>query len=194
MLWLRPFFRLYQNLRKSPQPPFDKGGITTKDITETMAKIKIIGLGNPFIGDDAVGVLVARKLRLYEQTSVSILEGGLAGLNLLHDMEGTDTLILIDAVHSQSKAGTIFRFTLPQDLEKIGKLAWGTSASSTHTFGLAEALTLAHTLEVLPAHVVLFGIELGHIQKGHTLSPPVSKAMTSVVNRIRLEELCLSHA
>jgi hydrogenase maturation protease len=159
-----------------------------------MPKMKIIGLGNPFLGDDAVGVVVARHLRPYKSAHVSILESGLAGLNLIHDMEGTDTLILIDAVHSHSKAGTIFRFTVPQDLEKIGKLAWGTSASSTHTFGLAEALTLAHTLEVLPAQVVLFGIELGHIQKGHSLSPPVSKAMTSVVNRIRLEELCLSHA
>ena len=109
-------------------------------------------------------------------------------------MEDTDTLILIDAVHSHSKAGTFFRFTVPQDLEKIEKLAWGTGASSTHSFGLAEALTLAHTLEVLPAHVVLFGIELGHIQKGHALSLPVSKAMTNVVNRIRLEELSLSHA
>ena len=101
------------------------------------------------MGDDAVGVVVARKLRQYEQTSVLIVEGGLAGLNLLHEMEDTDTLILIDAVHSQSEAGTIFRFTVPQDLEKIGKLAWGASASSTHSFGLAEALTLAHTLEVL---------------------------------------------
>jgi hydrogenase maturation protease len=156
--------------------------------------MKIIGLGNPFMGDDAVGVLVARQLHAYSSAHVTILESELAGLNLLHDMEGTDTLILIDAVHSHSKAGTIVRFTLPQDLEKIGKLAWGTSASSTHSFGLAEALTLAHTLEVLPAHVVLFGIELGHLQKGHVLTPPVSKAMTSVVNQIVVEELSLSHA
>ncbi len=159
-----------------------------------MAKRKIIGLGNSFAGDDAVGVLIARQLCGYSSTHVSIVEGGLAGLNLLHEMEDTDTLILIDAVHSHSKAGTFFRFTVPQDLEKIEKLAWGTGASSTHSFGLAEALTLAHTLEALPAHVVLFGIELGHIQKGHALSLPVSKAMTNVVNRIRLEELSLSHA
>ena len=159
-----------------------------------MVKMKIIGLGNPFMGDDAVGVLVARQLHAYSSAHVSILEGGVAGLNLLQDMEGTDSLILIDAVHSHAKAGTIVRFTLPQDLEKIGKLAWGASPSSTHSFGLAEALTLAHTLEVLPAHVVLFGIELGHLQKGHVLSPAVSKAMTSVVNRIAVKELNLSHA
>lgn len=159
-----------------------------------MVKMKIIGLGNPFMGDDAVGVLVARQLHVYASAHVSILEGGLTGLDLLQDMEGTDTLILIDAVYSHAKAGTINRFTLPQDLEKIGKLAWGTSASSTHAFGLAEALTLAHTLKVLPAQVILFGIELGHLQKGHVLSPAVSKAMTSVVNRIAVEELSLSHA
>lgn len=159
-----------------------------------MAKMKIIGLGNPFMGDDAVGVLVARQLHAYSSAHVSILEGGLTGLNLLQDMEGTGTLILIDAVHSHAKAGTIVRFTLPQDLEKIGKLAWGTSASSTHSFGLAEALTLAHTLEELPQYTILYGIELGHIQKGRALSPTVSKAMTSVVNRIAVEELSLSHA
>ncbi len=159
-----------------------------------MVKMKIIGLGNPFMGDDAVGVLVARQLHTYASAHISVLEGGLSGLSLLHDMEGTDTLILIDAVHSHSKVGTILRFTIPQDLEEIGKLAWGTSASSTHAFGLAEALTLAHTLEALPTHVVLFGIELGHIQKGHVLSPAVSKAMTGVVNQIRLEELSFSHA
>ena len=159
-----------------------------------MLVTKIIGLGNPFIGDDAVGVVVARKLRQYEQASVSILDGGLAGLNLLHEMEGIDTLILIDAVQSQSKAGTIFRFTIPQDLEKIGKLAWGASASSTHSFGLTEALTLAQTLEVLPRHVILYGIELSQIQKGQGLSPTVSKAIKDVVNRIAVEELSLSHA
>ncbi len=159
-----------------------------------MAKIKIIGLGNTFIGDDAVGVLVARQLHTYAPAHVRILEGGLTGLNLLHEMEDIDTLILIDAVHSHSTSGTIFRFTIPQDLEKIEKLAWGTSASSTHAFGLAEALTLAHTLEILPTHVVLFGIELGHIQKGQALSPPVSRALTGVVNHIRLEELSFSHA
>jgi len=159
-----------------------------------MAKMKIIGLGNPFMGDDAVGILVARQLCAYSSPHVSILEGGLAGLNLLHDMEGTDTLILIDAVHSHSKTGKIFRFTLPQDLEKIGKLAWGTSASSTHTFGLAEALTLAHTLEELPPHTILYGIELGHIQKGQALSPKVSLGMEKLVKIITVEELSLSHA
>ena len=159
-----------------------------------MQEIKVIGLGNPFMGDDAVGLVIARQLRAYTQTSISILEGELAGLNLLHDMEGTHTLILIDAVHSHSKAGSIFRFTIPEDLEKIGKLAWSSSTSSTHSIGLAEALTLAHTLQVLPAHVILYGIELGNIQKGQALSPDVFQGMKKVISKITVEELSHSHA
>ncbi len=159
-----------------------------------MEKIKIIGLGNPFMGDDAVGILVARQLQEYTSAHNSILEGGLAGLNLLDEMEDIDTLILIDAVHSHSKVGTILRFTIPQDLEEIGKLAWGTSASSTHAFGLAEALTLAYTLKVLPQEVTLYGVELGHIQQGQALSPEVSLAINDLVKRITVQELSLSHA
>ncbi len=161
---------------------------------ETMAKITIIGLGNPFMGDDAVGVLVARQLLSYTSAHVSILDDGLTGLNLLHEMENTDLLILIDAVCSQSETGTIFRFTVPQDLETIGRLAWSSSASSTHSFGLGEALTLAHTLKVLPQHTILYGIELGHIQNGQALSPKVSQTMKKLVQRIVVEELSLSHA
>ncbi len=159
-----------------------------------MEKIKIIGLGNPFRGDDAVGILVARQLHTYAAAHISILEGGLAGLNLLDEMEDIDTLILIDAVHSQSKVGTILRFTIPRDLEEIGKLAWGTSASSTHAFGLAEALTLAHTLQILPQHITLYGVELGHIQQGQALSTEVSLAIKTLAKRLTIEELSLSHA
>ena len=118
------------------------------------------------MGEDGVGVLVARQLQAHTSSDISILEGGLSGLSLLHDMEGTDKLILIDAVHSHSQAGTTVRCTVPQDLEKIGKFAWSTWAGSTHSFGLAEALTLAHTLGALPPHTILYGIELGHIKKG----------------------------
>jgi hydrogenase maturation protease len=105
-----------------------------------------------------------------------------------------DKLILIDAVSSQSDEGTITRFTVPQDLDKIARLAWSTSGSSTHDLGLQEALTLANTLGDLPPYVVIYGIELGTIQHGLELSPKVAEAVHTVVNRIANEELNLSHA
>ena len=157
-------------------------------------KIKIIGLGNPFRGDDAVGNLVARQLLPKQGPSLSIIEDGVAGLNLLHEMEDTDKLILIDAVSSQSDEGTITRFTIPQDLDKIGQLAWCTSGPSTHDLGLQEALTLANTLGDLPPYLVIYAIELGRVDHGFELSSKVAEAVHAVAKRIANEELNLSHA
>lgn len=155
-----------------------------------MPTIKIIGLGNGFRADDAAGIVVARQLLPYKSPSVSIIDGGLAGLTLLHEMEGTDKLILIDAVSSQSEVGTLLRFTIPpQDLDTIGQLAWSTSGSSTHDWGLGAALTLAETLSELPPSVVIYGIEIATVQQGFELSPKVAKAIQTVVTRIVTEEL-----
>ncbi len=154
-----------------------------------MPTIKIIGLGNAFRADDAVGIVVARQLLPYKSPSVSIIEGELAGLTLLHEMEGMDKLILIDAISSQSEVGTLHRFAIPQDLDTIGQLAWNTSGSSTHGLGLGAALTLANTLGELPPYVVVYGIELATVKHGFELSPKVAKAIQTVVNRIVTEEL-----
>ncbi len=159
-----------------------------------MANIKIIGLGNWLRGDDAIGNLVARKLHHFHNPTTSVIEGGSAGLHLLDEMEGVHTLILIDAVFSHSPEGTIHRLMVPQDMGKIRQLAWSTSGTSTHDFGLGEALTLAETLGVLPPHMVIYGIEIGTVETGAPVSPTVAQAMHTVVNRIATEELHLSHA
>jgi hydrogenase maturation protease len=154
-----------------------------------METIKIIGLGNGFAGDDAIGNIVARQLLPYQTPFISIMEGALSGLNLLEEMEGVDKLILIDAVSSQSETGTIYRLTIPRDLNAVEQLTWGSSTSSTHTFGLGEALTLATTLELLPQQVILYGIELGHIQQGGPLSPRMAQSIPFLIVRIVKEEL-----
>ena len=159
-----------------------------------MSGIKVIGLGNDFRGDDAVGILIARELLPYQNPGVSIIEGGLSGLNLLEEMKDTHKVILVDAVLGQTGDGTIHRFTIPQDLETFRTLAWSTSATSSHNFGVGEALTLAETLGVLPPQVVIYGIELGTLATGEPLSPGVADAMQRVVRRIVQQELNLSHA
>lgn len=159
-----------------------------------MYVIKVIGLGNGFRGDDAVGNLIARELLPYQYPGVSIVEGGLSGLNLLEEMKNTHKVILIDAVFGQTGDGTIHRFTIPQDLETFRTFTWSTSAASSHGFGVGEALTLAETLGVLPPQVVIYGIELGTLATGVPLSPRVADAMHQVVRRIAQEELSCSHA
>jgi hydrogenase maturation protease len=62
-------------------------------------KTLILGLGNPILTDDGVGVLVAEEVRsrLPEDTPIDITEVSVGGLTLMETMIGYDRVILIDA-------------------------------------------------------------------------------------------------
>ena len=153
-----------------------------------MNTVRVIGIGNPFVGDDAVGMLVARKLKKHKIPGVDIIEAGLPGLDLLDLLEGMDRGIVIDAVHSGCEEGTILRLEVPQDLGKFSDVTWDSTAPSTHNFGLGEALTLGDILGTLPSSLAVYGIELGHLIQGKPLSPRVSESIDTVVARI-MDEL-----
>ena len=50
-------------------------------------------------------------------------------------------------------------------------------SASTHSFGVIEALDLARTLNRLPAHLHLLGIEIQHCEVGSGFSAPVDRAL-----------------
>ncbi|MBH0194702.1 MAG: hydrogenase maturation protease [Nitrospira sp.] len=103
-----------------------------------MAVIRIIGIGNLFRGDDAVGLLAARRLRQRLDSSVEVLEAEGDGLALLDLMEGADQVMLIDAVKSGGHPGTTVRLDLSKE-SRWGRLV----PCSTHAIGIAEAIDLA---------------------------------------------------
>ena len=74
-------------------------------------KTLILGLGNPILSDDGVGVRVAWVLegRLNE-AEVTVMETSMAGLNLLDLLVNFDRAIIIDAIQTVGgKAGQIYR-------------------------------------------------------------------------------------
>jgi hydrogenase maturation protease len=97
-------------------------------------------------------------------------------VSLLNVWERTDAVIVIDAMRSGAKAGTIRCHEV-----KSGPLPAGFSRSSTHTLGIHEAIELARALERLPEHLVVFGIEGADFRAGEGLSPVVDAAVDQVV-------------
>ena len=59
--------------------------------------------------------------------------------------------------------------------------------TSTHHFGLAEAVELARALGRLPRNVIVYGIEGKSFETGETLSPEVGRAAHEVADAIREE-------
>jgi hydrogenase maturation protease len=145
----------------------------------------VIGIGNPDRGDDAAGRAVARRLRGTVPASVEITEHDGEPAALLAAFDGAAAAFLIDACVSGTPAGTIYRFDLNET-----PLPQQASVVSSHGYGLAEAIELARVLGQLPRRCIAYLIEGRSFEFGADLSPPMARAVTAVVRRLRIE-LCL---
>ena len=144
--------------------------------------VLVIGIGNSLRGDDAVGRKVASRIRERNIPSVRVLEHDGEGASLMELWKGARTVILVDAVSSPAKPGTICRFDathhpLPQRIFQ----------NSTHAFGLNEAVELSRALNQIPPRLIIYGIEGKSFGIGGELSPEVEHAVPEVVDRIFAE-------
>ncbi len=154
------------------------------DPSDEVKHVLILGLGNPLLGDEGIGMRVVEDLKGLElPDGVTVVEGGTAGLGLIGLMEGYQRVIIVDAADMGHPPGRVVRFT---PLEAQFKTA--EAPLSLHQIGLGEVLALAEALEVAPAELVIIGIQPSRIEGGVGLSPEVEGAIPQII-RIILDEL-----
>ncbi|MCS7274602.1 MAG: hydrogenase maturation protease [Candidatus Bipolaricaulota bacterium] len=139
----------------------------------------VIGVGNDYRRDDAIGLVVARALRKKNLRNVEILELSGEGTALIEAWQDAENVIVIDAVQSGATPGTIFRFEAHRQ-----EIPTRFFRYSTHNFGLAEAIELARTLGKLPQSLIVYGIEGKNFAAGEGLSTEVACAVSQVLDRI----------
>jgi hydrogenase maturation protease len=159
-------------------------------------KTLVIGLGNPILSDDGVGVLVAHAVAnalLKEPThDVTVGEASVGGLRLMEMMVGYERVILIDALlDNTTPLGTIHRLTL-DDLRAISPTQHSASA---HDTTLTTALDSGRRMGLpLPADVVIFGISVQNVVDFcDQPTPPVAAAIPQVTETV-LAELSVAEA
>ena len=142
-------------------------------------KTLVIGLGNPLITDDSVGLRVVAELRerLAGQPDIDVTEDYWGGLRLMEQMVGYDRVIVVDAICSGAAPGTIHHL-------QPGDMATQRSASS-HDMNLPTALTLGRQAGLhLPEDrdILLVGIEAEDILNfGETCTPAVGASVPLAV-------------
>ena len=153
-------------------------------MTRTGARhpVRIIGVGNLFRGDDAAGVLAARRLQALVGDRAEVIEAELAGLDVLDLMAAASTVILIDAARSGWPAGTIHRLDA-----SAGPISADLFPHSTHVLNAVDAIEMGRTLGLLPPRVIVYGLEVGDTTAGNALSPVVAGALDQVVERVLCE-------
>lgn len=142
--------------------------------------ILVVGIGNPHRGDDAVGVLVARRLQALQLPDVSVIESNGDASKLMAAWENYPAVILIDAVVSGQKTGTLYKWFV--DSEPIPSEIF---AASTHSLGIAQAIELARSLDQIPPQMIVYGIEIHSLEPESGLSPKLNSSFEEIVTRIQ---------
>lgn len=138
----------------------------------------IIGCGNRERADDAAGLLVVDRL---QQMGIHALAFTGDSLGLLEQWDTESEVLLIDAVISCARAGSVHVFEVEQ-----ARVARQT-ATSTHGLGVAEAIELARQLGRLPRRLRLYCIESKCFDLGRDVSPQVTDAIETVALQIANE-------
>ncbi len=136
----------------------------------------IIGIGNSDRGDDAAGLLVARRLRAMGIDAIE--QPGDAG-KLIDVWRDARHVILVDAVVTGSEPGSVFVWDARN--QRLSREAF---RCSTHNFGVADAVELGRMLDSLPPVVEVRGIEGAQFELGAPLTPTVAEAVERVAGEI----------
>ncbi len=144
-------------------------------------KTLVLGLGNPILTDDGVGIRVVRAAanQCPQHLGVAFTEASVGGLRLLDVLNGYDRVILIDAIQTRDgEPGSVYKLGL-------GELRASLHAGSTHDLSLSGALALGRKLGMrLPSDddLTILAIEVENVLTlGETCTPAVKRAIPRAV-------------
>ena len=141
-------------------------------------KTMVLGVGNLLMGDEGVGVRVARRLgERLSDPDTEIVDGGTGGLHLLEYFLDRDRVILVDAVMDGTAPGTI----------AVSKPVYARDYPRTlvaHDIGLKDVLDAAALMGNRP-ETWLVTVAIGGVPAPTLdLSPAVAAAVEPAVSRI----------
>lgn len=147
-------------------------------------KVLVLGVGNPILSDDGVGIHVARELKKRKLPGVDVEELAASGLELLDVVRGYDKVVIIDAIQTTKGKPGELHVLEEKDFEK------SIHGSSPHGINIATALALGRKLvpNEMPRDVIFFAIEAEDlVNVSEKLTPKVAKALPRIVEQVKKE-------
>jgi hydrogenase maturation protease len=144
-------------------------------------KTLVLGLGNPILSDDGVGIKVAREVASQlNNPQITVAETSAAGLSLLDSIVGYDRVIIIDAIQTEKgQAGQIYRMGTED-------FSFTKHFSSPHQINLVTALELGKMLNLaMPQKITIFAVEAKDITSfSEKCTAEVEQAIPEVVKMV----------
>jgi hydrogenase maturation protease len=155
--------------------------------TKPNKKVLAIGLGSEYRHDDAVGLIIARRLKDAAPDLVRVVDERGTVATLMDEWRNAGIVMLFDAVTSGGDPGTIYYFDASK--EPVPPRFYKHAA---HIRSLVDTIELARALDRLPQRLYICGIEGANFEAGEGLSPRVEtaaqKVVTSVLAEVQLED------
>lgn len=144
------------------------------------ANILVLGVGNILMRDEGVGVRVVETLssRYRFPPEVELLDGGTAGMDLVHAISGRRHLVVCDAVIGDGPPGTVLR------IAEGGVAAYFQTKLSPHQVGMCDVLATLKLVDRAPSTVTIIGLVPEDIDLGTELSPRLSASLDQAVELV----------
>ena len=146
-------------------------------------KTIVVGIGNPILGDDGVGIHIIRNLQKTHEypDHICFEEAATGGMNLVDLIHGFDKAILIDAVSFDEKEKGLVELYC---LDSFSTL----HATNPHDVSFPEALSLAHQLgdKEIPKEICILGVNIkaNPSEFSESLSPLIQKSVSTAVTMV----------
>ena len=148
--------------------------------TEARASdVRVLGLGNEILGDDALGIVVAREAEARFGKLVDVVASSQAGFHVMDELLGVSRLLVVDSIRTgAAKPGTFYVLD-----EHAIRPAPG---FSSHSLGIFEVLAVARRLGLpVPAECVILAVEAADCTTvGGSMHPDVAAAIPVVLEWI----------
>ncbi|MDP3775832.1 MAG: hydrogenase maturation protease [Gemmatimonadales bacterium] len=147
-------------------------------------QVVVVGLGNPILRDDAVGVLAARVLaERLAGAPVEVRESSWGGIRFLDLLAGFARAIIIDAIEwRHGPPGTVYRLSPDRAIPTL-------RAAGYHDISLGSALDFGRAVGLpLPGEIVFFAVEASDTRTfDERPTPAVEDAVPEVVSRVEAQ-------
>ena len=111
----------------------------------TSASVAVVGVGNPLMGDDGVGIAVIRELaRQSLPAHVALFDAGTSLLDILPEVAHCERIILVDCCRAGGEPGTLCR--TPMDLDRLASIQQQIMGNCLCVLGDAMAMPVSSLL------------------------------------------------
>jgi hydrogenase maturation protease len=154
-------------------------------VADSDTSLLVLGLGNVLCGDDGLGIVAVHELeRLYRPADgVRLVDGGTLGLSLLSIFQGSQEVIIVDAIHADGPPGSLVR------LEGDDVAPAVRTRLSVHQIGVADLLDGLRLLDAYPRRLILLGLvpatmDLG-LERSNAIDANLGALIDAVIAEIR---------